>query len=101
MDNADHYVYALSNNGFWDNGDNLILGRVERSKIAKLNGADWEFYRGGGMEDAAWSADRDRAKCVLDAPGKLGMTGAVFIPVWAINFALSSSFAHFEDKNPA
>ncbi|MGA7700935.1 MAG: DUF4185 domain-containing protein [Thermoguttaceae bacterium] len=81
VDNADRYVYALSNNGFWDNGDNLTLGRVARSKIAKLSGSDWEFFRGGdGMDDAAWNADRHRAKLVLDAPGKLGMTGAVFIP---------------------
>ncbi|MFZ1936492.1 MAG: hypothetical protein WAU84_22390, partial [Thermoguttaceae bacterium] len=62
-------------------GDNLTLGRVARSKIAKLSGSDWEFFRGGdGMDDAAWNADRHRAKLVLDAPGKLGMTGAVFIP---------------------
>ena len=36
IDNADKYIYAVSNNGFWDNGDNLILGRVLRSKIAEL-----------------------------------------------------------------
>src|SRR6202008_4923414 len=29
-DGGDKYVYAISNNGFWDNGDYLILGRVER-----------------------------------------------------------------------
>ena len=32
------------------------------------------------MEDAAWTTDPARAKRVLDAPGKLGMTGAVFVP---------------------
>ena len=36
VDNADRYVYALSNDGFWDNGNNLILGRVARSKIGDL-----------------------------------------------------------------
>ena len=81
MDNADRYVYAISNNGFWDNGDNQILGRVARERIAGLRGADWEFYTGGdGMTDSAWSTNMHKAKLILDAPGKLGMTGAVFVP---------------------
>jgi hypothetical protein len=45
VDKADRYVYATSNNGFWDNGDNYILGRVSRSKISALNTADWSFYK--------------------------------------------------------
>ena len=53
VDNADHYVYATSNNGFWDNGDNYIIGRVPKSKIKALNASDWSFYRGGdGMRDS-------------------------------------------------
>jgi hypothetical protein len=80
-DNADRWVYAISNDGFWDNGNNMILGRVARSKIADLNAADWEFYTGGdGMEDATWTQDVNKARLVLDAPGKLGMTGSVYIP---------------------
>src|SRR6266436_1002990 len=50
----DRYVYATSNNGFWDNGDNYILGRVLRSKIGALKAADWTFYQGGdGMLDSS------------------------------------------------
>jgi hypothetical protein len=41
VDKADRYVYATSNNGFWDNGDNFILGRVPRAKLSALNAADW------------------------------------------------------------
>ncbi|MGA2258103.1 MAG: hypothetical protein ABSG53_25845 [Thermoguttaceae bacterium] len=81
VDNADRYVYALSNDGFWDNGNNLILGRVARSKIGNLSASDWRYYKGGdGMEDSAWTSDMARAKLVLDAPGKLGMNGAVYVP---------------------
>jgi hypothetical protein len=81
VDNADRYVYAISNNGFWDNGDNQILGRVARDKIGDLRGADWQFYTGGdGMQDSAWSTNMHKAKLLLSAPGKLGMTGAVFVP---------------------
>jgi hypothetical protein len=80
-DNSDKYVYALSNNGFWDNGDNLILGRVAREKLRNLLGADWEYYAGGdGLESQNWVRDMNRAMLVLDSPGKLGMNGAVYIP---------------------
>jgi len=79
VDNADKYVYAVSNNGFWDNGDNLILGRVPRNKIAGLNAADWQFYTGGdGMKDNCWNNDVNKAKLIIDSPGKLGMSGIVY-----------------------
>jgi hypothetical protein len=81
VDNADRYVYALSNDGFWDNGNNLILGRVARSQIGRISATDWQYYQGGdGMEDSAWKSDMARANPVLDAPGKLGMNGAVYVP---------------------
>src|SRR6516165_4337738 len=52
VDNANQFVYAVSNNGFWDNGDSLVLGRVRREKLANLNAADWEYYRrGDGMSE--------------------------------------------------
>jgi hypothetical protein len=80
-DHADQFVYAVSNNGFWDNGDNLVLGRVRRDKLARLNAADWEYYRGGdGLSDSAWSHDLSQAGLILDAPGKVGMGGMVYIP---------------------
>ena len=73
VDNADRYVYALSNDGFWDNGNNLILGRVARSKIGNLRATDWQYYNGGdGMDDSAWMSDMARANLVLDAPGQVG-----------------------------
>ncbi len=72
MDNADRYVYATSNNGFWDNGDNYILGRVLRLKIGALQAADWSFYRGGdGMLDSA---------ILIEAPGQCGETGVTYLP---------------------
>lgn len=81
-DNADRYIYAVSNDGFWDNGDQMILGRVPRAKLAALNGADWEYYTGGdGMHRSAWTANAADAKPILQSPGKFGMTGAVYVPV--------------------
>jgi len=80
VDNAGQYVYALSNNGFWDCGDDMVLGRVLRSKIASLDGADWEFFTGGnGMRRSVWSRNVNDAKPVVQQPLGLGMTGAVYL----------------------
>jgi hypothetical protein len=80
-DNTNRYVYAISNNGFWDNGDDMILGRVPRSKIAALRGEDWEYFTGGdSLAARTWTRNMREAKPVLERPGKLGMTGAVYIP---------------------
>ena len=79
-DNSNEYVYATSNNGFWDCGDDMVLGRVARSKLALLNGKDWEYYIGGdGMKPAAWASNMGQAKQLVVAPGKFGMTGAVYL----------------------
>ena len=81
VDNADRYVYATSNNGFWDNGDNYILGRVLRAKLGALNAGDWSFYRGGdGMVDSSWSADMTKAAFLIEAPGQCGETGVTYLP---------------------
>lgn len=78
---SDRFVYAISNDGYWNNGNSLILGRVPRNKLSRLNGADWEFYRGGdGMQDAAWTRDVHRAALLLDDPDKVGMSAAAYIP---------------------
>lgn len=73
-------IYALSNNGFWDCGDDMVLGRVARSKIGFLNGSDWQFYTGGdGLHARSWTENMDHAKPVLEKAGGLGMTGAVYL----------------------
>jgi len=81
VDNADRYVYATSNNGFWDNGDNYILGRVPRSKISALNAADWNFYKGGdGMQDSNWIRESKNAALIINAPGQCGEAGVTYLP---------------------
>lgn len=81
VDYADRYVYAISNNGFWCNGDNYILGRMARSRIGRLDASDWEFYTGGdGAQDASWSNEMAAAALIIDNPLKCGETGATYIP---------------------
>lgn len=74
-DGADEYAYALSNNGFWNGGDDFILARVRRAELPRLSAADWTFYA-----DGSWTADLAAAKPVLQRPAKLGWTAPVFIP---------------------
>jgi hypothetical protein len=81
VDHADRYVYAVANNGHFEDGDDYILGRVLRSKLPDLNGADWEFHTGGdGMADRHWSRDINRARPVLEDPLNCSMTGMTYIP---------------------
>lgn len=80
-DQNNRYIYALSNNGFWDNGDNMVLGRILRSKIANLSGVDWQYFTGhDGTVDASWSSKMGEAQPVLTVPNHLGMTGATYLP---------------------
>ena len=80
-DGADRYVYAVSNNGFWNGGDDLVLARVLRTDLPKLNAVDWEYFSGGdGALDSSWSHDIAKASPILSRPAKLGWTAPVFVP---------------------
>ena len=80
-DGSDRYLYALSNNGFWDNGDDMVLGRVLRSQMPRLKGEDWQYLRGeDGSLDASWSSAMSEARPVLSNPNHLGSTGTTYLP---------------------
>jgi hypothetical protein len=56
VDGNDQFVYAVSNDGFWNNGSKLFLGRVSIANLPNLNAADWSYYQGGdGSQPAAWT----------------------------------------------
>ncbi len=79
--NADKFVYTISNNGFWNGGDDFILARVLRTDLTRLNAADWSYYVGGdGLADGSWTKDLAKARPILSRPAKLGWTSPVFIP---------------------
>jgi hypothetical protein len=81
VDNAGKYVYAVANNGHFEDGDYYVLGRVPKKKLPDLNAADWEFYTGGdGMTARNWTADMDGAKPILSDPLNCSMTGMTHIP---------------------
>lgn len=77
---ADKYVYAVSNDGFWDNGDLLVLGRVLREKLPNLDGGDWDYLIGeDGADDSAWSHDASQARALIHRPGRMGRSGVNYL----------------------
>jgi hypothetical protein len=82
-DGADRYVYASSTNGFWNDGDKYILGRVERSKLPALQSADWSYYTGGdGSRDTNWSGHIADAHPILAALAHCGQGPICYIPAF-------------------
>ncbi|HEV2273780.1 MAG TPA: hypothetical protein VGR96_06415 [Acidobacteriaceae bacterium] len=80
-DGARRYVYAVSTDGFWNDGDALILARVRRSQLAALHAEDWEYHTGGdGASDANWSRQIESAVPILRRAGKCGQTPICYIP---------------------
>lgn len=81
--NSNNYVYAISNDGSWNNGSKFYLGRVLVSNIGNLSAADWSFYIGGdGMSDASWNSSPSSAVSILSSPQALGQTSAQYIPAF-------------------
>jgi hypothetical protein len=79
-DGASKYVYACSTNGFWNDGDTLILGRVLRSQLPHLNNVDWEYLSGSdGSAESSWSGSIDRAIPILERPARCGQTPITFV----------------------
>ena len=76
---SDKYAYAISNDGFWDNADNIRLGRVLRTQIANLNGEDWEFFQ-GSPSNMSWTKNISASTPVLSHEYQLSSTAAVYNP---------------------
>lgn len=80
-DGATQYVYACSTNGFWNDGDSLVLGRVRRASLSRLNSEDWEYFTGGdGSEPGSWSRSVENAAPILNRPAKCGQTPITWVP---------------------
>ena len=89
-DGSLEYVYAASTNGFWNDGDSLILGRVKRKALPRLNASDWEYFTGGdGMNPGSWSKQMDAAKPILARPAKCGQTPITYVPSLGIYLLIS------------
>ena len=80
-DRADRFVYATSTNGFWNDGDSYILGRVERRKLPHLRSSDWTYYTGGeGLRHKNWTHEINEAHPILSLPARCGQGPLCYIP---------------------
>jgi hypothetical protein len=78
QDEQDKFVYAISNDGYWNCGSAFYLGRVSRAKIGNLNAADWQFYC-----DGKWTSELSAATPVPGLPNgqnKCTMGSPVWLP---------------------
>ncbi|HZZ58891.1 MAG TPA: hypothetical protein VFE31_13745 [Opitutaceae bacterium] len=79
-DASDRYVYAVSNDGDWNNGNWMTLGRVRRDRIGRLDPADWEFVHGlDAGHRPKWGPRHDNALATFRAPGRTSMTGVQYL----------------------
>jgi hypothetical protein len=80
QDESDSYVYAVSNDGAWNNGNWMTLGRVPRNRIARLDAKDWEFTHGfDDKQQPIWKPDHSGSLYVFRAPGQTSMAGIHYI----------------------
>ena len=78
---SDKYVYAVSNDGTWNNGNTMVLGRVPRDKIANLDPKDWEFVNDFTKDyEPVWKPRHDTAMYIFRAPGRAGVCGMTYLP---------------------
>jgi len=75
VDDGDRYVYAISSDGAWNNGNSMTLGRVERDRLRALDPGDWEFFHGLDGDRPIFRPRHDTARYVFLAPGRTSMTG--------------------------
>jgi hypothetical protein len=80
-DQAGEFVYTASTNGFWNDGDFVLLGRVPRSQISQLDAGRWQYFRGGsGLDDTNWTSSIYEASPILSRPAKCGQTPITYVP---------------------
>ena len=93
-DNSSVYIYSVSNDCCWDNGNRVYLARVPRSAIGNLSPSDWQYYTGPIAGDitasANWGTNASKA-AITSWPEMHSMTGVQWIdsmkryvmPSWA------------------
>ena len=78
---AAEFVYATSTNGFWNDGDSYILGRVPRNRLTNLRASDWSYAMGTDADAAPrWSPKLEDAVPVFSVPANCGQGPVCYIP---------------------
>lgn len=100
-DGADRYVYAVSNDGCWNSGTWMALGRVPRDRMPRLDSADWEFVQ-GFEEDGSprWRPGHLQARAVFRAPGRTSIAGIHYVAGLDSYLMPQWHFPHQDDGYP-
>jgi len=65
------YVYALSNDGSWETGDNVFMARVHKDSIIDRNA--WQFLSSISEQNVPkWSKSEEESFSVFKDPGHVG-----------------------------
>jgi hypothetical protein len=80
QDEAGRYVYAVSTNGFWNDGDQYVLGRILRTRLGALNASDWSYFVGKGR----WAGQIEEAVPILASPTRCGQTPPCYVPALGV-----------------
>ena len=94
-DAVDGYVYAVSSDQ-WDNGKNLMLGRVPNTQIMDRDA--WEFAIVDKNYNVSWHKNIDDAKPILEIDGHIGAPEIVYIK--SLNKYILLTWALHTDFNP-
>jgi hypothetical protein len=80
-DNSNLYVYAVSNEGCWNNCSKLFLGRVLITDLPLLDATKWSYYQGGdGMVSGNWGAWATAAPLLNSALHVGGLSQIQYVP---------------------
>ena len=94
----DGYIYAISNDGSWNNGNYMVLGRVRRDRVARLLADDWEFVHGyDGKGGVTWGPRHDNALATFFNPGCTSMTGIHWIEGLELYILPQWYYTHLDD----
>ncbi len=94
------YVYAVSNDGDWNNGNWMTVGRVPRDRIGRLDPADWEFiHRLDPDHVPVWGPRHDNALATFSAPGRTGMTGIQYFAALGRYVMPQWHYPHLDDPD--
>jgi hypothetical protein len=97
-DDAGRYAYAASNDGVWNNGNWMTMGRVRRDRIGRLDPSDWEFIHGF---DAAgrpiWRPRHDNACYIFRSPDRTSVAGIHYIASLDLYVLPQWHYTHLEN----
>ena len=101
-DAIDEYVYAASNIGTWNNGNEMLMFRVKKNKMPDLKFEDWEFFNGFGKDSVPqWIHNyKTLAVPIFKYNGHSSMSAIQYVPALKRFILLQWCYTDLESKEP-